>query len=160
MSWLVLEEDVRLDRVLFSSNRMDWGTPQDLFDELNKEFDFTFDPCATVENAKCKRFATVETNGLVTPWTDERVFMNPPYGREISRWMEKASTEVMSYCPLVVCLVPSRTDTRWWHSYVWNRHEHTTYPWVRELRLLKGRLTFEGAINPAPFPSAIVVMAH
>ena len=103
-----------MNNVHFSSKTDLWGTPQYFFEKLNDEFNFTLDPCATPENAKCEKFYTKDDDGLSRSWDGERVFMNPPYGREISHWMKKASESKA----LVVCLVPSRTDTKWWHEYV------------------------------------------
>ena len=100
--------------VHFSSKTDMWSTPQEFFNDLNKEFNFTLDPCATKENAKCDKFYTINEDGLSKDWSNEVVFMNPPYGRGISSWIEKASKEDAT----VVCLIPARTDTRWWHDYV------------------------------------------
>ncbi len=131
--------------VHFSSLTNEWATPQLLFNELDAIFGgFTLDPCATRENAKCSRFFTLAENGLKQPWMG-KVFMNPPYGREIGKWVGKAWEE--SLCgALVVCLLPARVDTRWWHQYA--RHGHVHF--------LRGRLKFGDARNSAPFPSAIV----
>ncbi len=133
--------------VHFSSDRDDWATPQAFFDKLNDEFNFTLDPCCTHESAKCEKHYTVEDDGLSKSWSGETVFMNPPYGREIGRWMEKAHMEA-SAGALVVCLVPSRTDTEWWH-------EHAMC--ADEVRFVRGRLKFGDGANSAPFPSAVVV---
>jgi site-specific DNA-methyltransferase (adenine-specific) len=100
--------------VHFSSETDLWSTPQDFFERLDDEFHFTLDPCATIDNAKCQRFFTVEDDGLAQNWDGERVFMNPPYGRGIGAWVKKAYESKA----LVVCLLPARTDTRWWHDYV------------------------------------------
>jgi phage N-6-adenine-methyltransferase len=132
----------------FSSATVEWSTPQWLFDALDAEFGFTLDPCSTHENAKCHRHFTMEENGLLRDWTDERVFMNPPYGEEIGPWMAKAHGAATHDRATVVCLVPARTDTEWWHSYAMKH----------EVRLLKGRLKFGECKDPAPFPSAIIVM--
>jgi site-specific DNA-methyltransferase (adenine-specific) len=132
--------------VHFSSATDDWATPQWLFDALQREFAFTLDPCATVENAKCHRFFTREHDGLSQSWGDDVVFMNPPYGAMISRWMWKAYESARKGAT-VVCLVPARTDTAWWHDYAMKG----------EVRLLRGRLKFGNATNSAPFPSAIVI---
>src|SRR3990167_5858829 len=110
-----------------------WETPQDFFDNLNKEFNFTLDPCCTKETAKCEKYYTENEDGLLQDWAGERVFCNPPYGHKISKWIEKAYTESQKGC-LVVCLIPSRTDTRWW----WN------YCTKGEIRFIKGRLKFKG----------------
>ena len=100
------------NKVHFSSQTVEWPTPQGLFNKLNTEFKFTLDPCATHENAKCKTYFTKEDDGLEQEWGQENVFMNPPYGREISDWMKKAYQSSRKGAT-VVCLVPARTDTRW-----------------------------------------------
>lgn len=135
-----------LNESLYSSNKMDWETPQFLFDRLHAEFGFTLDVCATDENAKCKRFYTTETDGLAQDWCGI-AWMNPPYGREIAKWVKKAYESSQEGC-VCVCLVPVRSDTRWWHEYVMRS---------AEIRLLSKRLSFEGSSNKAPFPVAIVV---
>lgn len=122
------------------------ATPQEFFNRLNDEFNFTVDVCATPENAKCNRYYTKQDDGLSHDWVGN-VWMNPPYGREIGLWMEKANKAAKSGAT-VVCLVPARTDTAWWHEHV-IKHE---------VRFIKGRLKFGGAKNSAPFPSAVVVM--
>lgn len=132
---------------MFSSKSDEWSTPQGFFDKLHAEFDFCLDPCATQENAKCVLYYTVEDNGLAQPWLGQRVFMNPPYGRNvIDRWMKKAYEESQRGA-LVVCLVPSRTCTRWFHDYAMKG----------EVRFIRGRLKFGGSKNSAPFPSALVI---
>ena len=140
---------MRLNRSVFTSDSSEWETPQDLFDDLNFEFNFTLDPCATKKNAKCKNFFTNKENGLLKSWVGEVVFMNPPYGRDIKDWVKKAWMEAQFFgnCT-VVCLLPSRTDTKWWHDYVIR---------AQDIRFIKGRLKFSGHKNSAPFPSAIVV---
>ena len=137
------------DSVHYSSKTNEWGTPQDTFDKLNEEFNFTLDPCATKYNAKCPKFYTKEDDGLSQDWGGERVFMNPPYGRTINKWIEKAYKESLKGAT-VVCLIPSRTDTRYWHDYI--------FPYA-EIRFLKGRVKFgkNGIYAPAPFPSAIAI---
>ena len=132
--------------VHFSSLSKEWTTPNELFHALNAEFGFTLDPCSTHANAKCVRHFTREENGLTRTWGKAIVFMNPPYGREIAHWMKKAY-ESSCYGATVVCLVPSRTDTRWWHEYAM----------LGEIRFLMGRLKFGKSTNSAPFPSAIVI---
>ena len=133
--------------VHFSSKSYEWPTPQWLYDQLNAEFSFTLDPCATPENAKCQTFFTASDDGLKQDWSGHTVFMNPPYGRQIGRWVQKAHESALNGST-VVCLLPSRTDTRWWHDYVL---KHT-------VRFLKGRLCFGDKEGCAPFPSAIVIM--
>lgn len=123
-----------------------WGTPQWLFDELNNQFNFTCDVCATKDNAKCSNYYTIENDGLQKEWNGT-CWMNPPYGREIGKWVKKASE---SNCT-TVCLLPARTDTKWFHDYVLNK---------AEIRFLRGRLKFEGiqvGSGAAPFPSMIVI---
>jgi len=129
---------------LFSSASLEWSTPPEFYNKLNKIFRFTLDPCATAENAKCKKYFTKEQNGLAQSWKGERVFMNPPYGDEIGKWMKKAYEERI----LAVCLVPARTDTAWFHDYCFR---------ANYLVFLRGRLKFEGAKTSAPFPSCLVI---
>ncbi|MCU6709327.1 phage N-6-adenine-methyltransferase [Paenibacillus sp. J5C_2022] len=134
--------------VLFSSETDLWPTPQTFYDDLHAEFNFTLDPCATTDNAKCPIFFTKEDDGLMQEWATHTVFMNPPYGREIANWIRKAYEESRKGAT-VVCLVPARTDTRWFHDYVYGKAE--------EIRFVKGRLKFGDAKNSAPFPSMVVV---
>lgn len=136
----------KFHKIHFSSKTVEWSTPQEVFDELDKEFDFTLDPCATDENAKCDRYFTSEDDGLKQDWGKERIFLNPPYGRDISKWMKKAYSASQKGAT-VVCLPPARTDTKWWHDYAMKG----------EIFLIKGRLKFGNAKNSAPFPSAVVV---
>lgn len=99
-----------INDAMFSSNTNEWATPQAFFDELNKEFDFTLDPCATPQNAKCARYFTKEIDGLAQSWRGEVVFCNPPYGRDISKWVAKAYAETLSGgAKLVVLLIPATT---------------------------------------------------
>ena len=104
-----------MNKGLFTSNTAEWATPQDFFDKLDAEFHFTLDPCCTHENAKCKKHYTIAENGLQQDWTGERVFCNPPYGRKIGEWVKKAHD---SKC-LTVMLLPARTDTKWFHEYIY-----------------------------------------
>jgi len=136
----------RLNRGMFTSNSGEWETPQFFFDKLNRIFNFTLDPCATKENAKCKCFYTIEDNGLEQSWKGHRVFMNPPYGNDIVHWVKKANDECTD--ALIIGLLPARVDTVWWHTYC-TSHFHT---------FLKGRLRFSGR-GSATFPSAIVIFA-
>jgi phage N-6-adenine-methyltransferase len=128
--------------VHFRSESCEWATPQDLFDQLNAEFGFETDVCATAENAKCSAYFTKEQDGLRQEWKGV-CWMNPPYGREIGKWVKKAYESNAT----VVCLLPARTDTRWWHDYCAKG----------EIRFLKGRLSFNG-FGTAPFPSAVVIL--
>ncbi|GEA16775.1 DNA N-6-adenine-methyltransferase of bacteriophage [Moorella sp. E308F] len=134
-----------INKGLFSSASDEWETPQELFDQLNEEFHFDLDPCATPQNAKCAQFFTKKENGLKQDWFGT-VFMNPPYGREIKQWVQKAYEEAEKGCT-VVCLLPARTDTSWFHDYCLKG----------EIRFLRGRLKFGSAKNSAPFPSMIVI---
>ena len=136
-----------MNGVHFSMKTNEWTTPQYLYDELNDEFGFTLDPCCTIQSAKCDKFYTKEENGLIQDWSKDVVFMNPPYGREIPKWIAKAYVESLSGA-IVVCLIPSRTDTKYWHEFI--------FPYA-EIRFIKGRLKFGGHKNAAPFPSAIVI---
>lgn len=131
--------------VHFSSKTDLWATPQVFFDELDNEFHFETDVCALPENAKCKRYFTPQQDGLSQEW-DGVCWMNPPYGRDISKWMKKAYKSSL-HGATVVCLVPSRTDTKWFHDFAMKG----------EIRFVKGRLKFGGCKNSAPFPSAVVV---
>ena len=131
--------------VHFSSKTDDWYTPQDFYDEWDKKYDFTLDVCASKENAKCEKFFTKEQDGLSQKW-EGVCWMNPPYGREIIHWMKKAYESSLQGAT-VVCLVPARTDTKWWHDYAMKG----------DITFIKGRLRFGGAKNSAPFPSAVVV---
>jgi phage N-6-adenine-methyltransferase len=131
--------------VHFSSKTDLWATPQDLYDKYHARYLFELDVCATAENAKCSRYFTIEDDGLAQEWRG-RCWMNPPYGREIGAWMAKAWSSAAAGA-LVVCLVPARTDTAWWHDYAIKG----------EVEFLRGRLKFGGHKNSAPFPSAVVV---
>ncbi len=133
--------------LMFSSKSMEWSTPQDFFDKLDEEFDFTLDPCCTIESAKCKKFYTAEDNGLIQDWNKERVFCNPPYGRKIHLWVEKCYKESKKRT-LIVMLIPSRTDTKYFHDFIYGK---------AELRFVKGRLKFGNGVAPAPFPSMVVI---
>lgn len=137
-----------VSKTLFSSATNEWATPQDFYNILNKEFNFTLDPCATRQNAKCNKYFTIDDNGLEQDWSNDIVFMNPPYGREIKNWVEKAYKESVKGA-VVVCLIPARTDTRYWHDWIFNK--------ASEIRFVKGRLKFGGEKNSAPFPSAVIV---
>ena len=134
---------------MFSSNTDQWETPQVFFDKLNSEFGFTLDPCAEEQNHKCALYFTKEIDGLSQSWAGHRVFCNPPYGKEIKAWIEKSFREVYTgEAELVVMLVPARTDTAWFHDYIYNKSE---------IRFIKGRLKFGNSKNSAPFPSMVVV---
>jgi phage N-6-adenine-methyltransferase len=132
----------------FSSATDNWATPPDVFAALDAEFLFTLDACASAGNAKCGRFFTAADDGLTQSWAPATTWMNPPYGRGIREWMAKAADEAEQGAT-VVCLVPARTDTKWWHEHVMAR--------ASEVRFVRGRLKFGAGLAPAPFPSALVV---
>ena len=132
---------------LFTSATDEWPTPRAFFEQMAAEFGpLELDVCATPANAKCASFYTRADDGLAQPWAPARCWMNPPYGRTIGLWMRKAYEESQRGA-LVVCLVPARTDTAWWHDYAAKG----------QVRFLRGRLRFEGGKHSAPFPSAVVV---
>lgn len=132
--------------VIFSRDTDNWATPQWLFDELDNEFHFTLDACASSENAKCKTFFSKVQDGLQQDWSGT-VWCNPPYGRQIAKWVEKAS-DAASKGNTVVMLIPARTDTAWFHDYVYGK---------AEVRFVRGRVKFGDAKYNAPFPSMIVI---
>lgn len=142
-----------MNAVHFSSASTEWSTPQDFFDQLNAEFGFTLDVCASKENAKCEFFYSPANDGLEQFWAQDAkklggaIWMNPPYGRGIGVWVSKASAAAQNGAT-VVCLLPARTDTRWWHDYIQDK---------AEVRFVRGRLKFGGAKNSAPFPSVVVI---
>lgn len=128
--------DKNTQQVMFSSKTDLWETPQNLFDELNQEFNFTLDVCATPENAKCENYYTKEQDGLSMPWIGT-VWCNPPYGRQIGSWVRRALLASTAGAT-VVMLLPARTDTRWFHDYIYKRENV-------EVRFIRGRLKFGGA---------------
>lgn len=130
------------------SSKDDWRTPKDLFIALNTEFHFTLDPCSTHENTLCEKHYTKEEDGLSQNWGGEIVFMNPPYGKEIGKWIQKAYQESLNNA-IVVCLIPSRTDTSYWHKYI--------FPYAAKILFIRRRLHFSNSKREAGFPSAIVV---
>lgn len=131
---------------LLSSSTDQWATPRAFFDQWDARFRFELDVCADAGNAKCRRYFSADDDGLAQEWAPFRCWMNPPYGREIGRWMQKALEESRRGA-LVVCLVPARTDTAWWHDYA--MHGRVVF--------VRGRLRFGEAKNSAPFPSAVVI---
>ena len=136
-----------MNDVMFSSKSDEWSTPQDVFDNLDAEFHFNLDPCCTHENRKCENHYTKEDNGLKHSWGGYSVFCNPPYSN-IAEWVEKCYREGTKDNTTVVLLIPSRTDTKYFHNFIYNR---------AEIRFVKGRLKFGGHSNSAPFPSMIVI---
>lgn len=132
--------------LMFSSKTDLWATPQDFFDALDKEFRFETDVCALPENAKCAHYFTPVQDGLAQEWTGV-CWCNPPYGRKIGDWVKKAAESAKAGA-VVVMLLPARTDTRWFHDYIYGK---------AETRFVKGRLKFGDATESAPFPSMVVV---
>ena len=141
--------NAKVQKVVFSSQTGEWETPQDFFDKLNWRYGpFTLDPCATPDTAKCRRFFTKEDDGLEQDWGGFTVFVNPPYGKGIGKWLKKGYESGCQPDTKVVMLIPARTDTKYWHDYVMR---------ASEVYFVKGRLKFGGSLNSAPFPSAVVV---
>lgn len=151
-----------MNKVLVSSGKDDWETPKSFFEQLDKEFHFTLDPCSSHENAKCKKHYTIEDDGLCKSWEGETVFCNPPYSVKggQDKWVKKCYEESKKFDTVVVALIPARTDTNRFHEYIWNGK-------AKEIRFIKGRICFEidgkpildknGKPMPAPFPSMVVV---
>lgn len=139
-----------MTKIHLKSNCHDWETSQELFDLLDSIFHFTLDPCATAENAKCKKYYTIQDDGLSKSWAGERVFVNPPFGHQISKWVKKSFLE--SKNALVVLLLPVRTDTSYWHEYIFDK---------ASVYFIKGRLYFnlhnEVSKWRSTFPAAIIV---
>lgn len=134
-----------------SSKSNEWATPKALFAELDAEFHFTLDPCATAENAKCKKFYTQKEDGLAQDWMGERVFCNPPYRIAIKHWVKKCAEEAQKPGTLVVMLIPARTDTQYFHQHIYHK---------AEIRFLPGRLHFNDGSGGAPFPSMVVIFRN
>jgi len=133
---------------LYSSASEEWPTPQSFFAALDREFNFTLDPCATTENAKCPVYFTKAVDGLAQDWGRHTVFCNPPYGRSMQMWTRKCY-EASRQGALVVLLAHSRTDTRWFHDWVYGK--------ASEIRFVRGRLKFGQSTTSAPFPSLVAV---
>lgn len=136
--------------VMFSSATDMWETPQEFFDKLDQEFHFTLDVYAVPENAKCHAYYTPEQDGLRQPWYG-RCWCNPPYGRQVGAWVQKAFISAYRDGAAVVMLLPARTDTAWFHNYIYGN---------AEIRFIRGRLKFGGSKNAAPFPSMIVIFRN
>lgn len=144
-----------INNSIFTSNKEDWETPRALFEELNKEFNFDIDVAASNENAKLPKYYTKQENALNGVW-EGNVFCNPPYGKQLVKWVKKAYDEYeRDSNRTIVLLIPARTDTSYWHDYIFGK---------AEVRFLRGRLRFEvagqAAIDPAPFPSSIVIFMN
>lgn len=136
--------------LMFSSKTDMWETPQKLFDELDNIYHFTLDVCATKENTKTAKYFNKEIDGLTQEWLGS-CWMNPPYGREIGKWILKAKESAQLNKATVVCLLPARTDTKWFHDII--------LPYATQITFVKGRLKFGGHKNAAPFPSMIVIFS-
>jgi len=140
-----------INKALHSSKDTNWCTPQKFFDELNEEFHFTLDVAANEKSAKCEKYYSPEDDGLSAPWLGV-VFCSPPYGREIGKWVKKAHDEWQEHNTTVVMLIPSRTDTKYFHEYILGK---------AEIRFIKGRLKFtdEDGVeaDAAPFPSMVAI---
>jgi len=133
---------------VFSSKSMEWPTPRSLFEKLDKEHKFNLDPCAQSHNALCPKYFTPEDDGLIQDWQGHNAFVNPPYGRAVGHWVKKCYEETRKDNTTAVLLIPSRTDTRYWHDYVMK---------ANEIHFIKGRVKFGGGAYAAPFPSAVIV---
>lgn len=134
---------------MLGSHTHTWATPPEFFAKLDAEFGFTLDPCCVPETAKCARYYTPAEDGLAQDWSGEVVFMNPPYGRSLPAWMKKAWEESQRGAT-VVCLVPARTGSAWFHDWAMRG----------EVRYLRGRVRFilDGVRKGSPaFDSAVVV---
>lgn len=142
-----IERKSKLNSGMFSSTTNEWATPKAFFQRLNAEFHFTLDPCATPDNAKCSKYYTQADNGLEQDWSNERVFCNPPYGRDISAWVKKCHDE-SEKAEVIVMLIPARTDTSYFHDYIYHK---------AEIRFVRGRLHFNESTQGAPFPSMVVI---
>ena len=140
-----------MNKALLSSNKMDYTTPKDFFNKLNKEFNFTLDPCCYPHTALCSKYYTEEDNGLIQDWGGEVVFCNPPYGRQTVHWVKKAYDESLKPDTIVVILIPARPDVSYFHDYI--------LPYA-EIRFIRGRLKFGGLKQSAPFPSLIAVFGR
>jgi len=166
--------------LMFSSKNQAWATPRDLFRELNKKYKFTLDPCAEKDNAVCKTYFNEKQDGLKQSWKGKKVFINPPF-KDVGKWVKKAYDEVMKNgCKVAVLLIAARTDTKWYHNYVWDAKKLKFRPHVKYIQFVPGRLVFgtdkywrwvwkqkklDGKFNklygtkkknPATFPSLIV----
>lgn len=141
-----------MDNVLLSSDKMDWETPYEFFTKIDHIFHFSLDVCADDSNTKCLHFYSKEDNSLTKTWQGI-CWMNPPYGREITKWLEKASKEITKEeKTIIIALVPARTETVYHFKYV--------YPFAKAILYIAGRIRFVGATNSAPFPSELIIYAN
>lgn len=136
---------------LISSASDEWETPQDLFDELDAEYHFVLDVAASESNHKCAKYYTKAEDGLKQLWKqDGWTWCNPPYGKQIKKWVQKAYEEYLGGAKIVM-LLPARTDTMWFHKYIYG---------IAKIQFLRGRLRFSSSKVNAPFPSMIVVFGE
>lgn len=142
------DTQMTISSTLYSSRTDEWPTPRSFFAELNAEFEFTLDPCASAKNTTCPTFFTKEQDGLKQDWKRHRVFCNPPYGKTMREWARKCY-EASQRGALVVLLAHARTDTRWFHDWVYGK--------AHEIRFVRGRLKFGDGTQSAPFPSMVAV---
>lgn len=138
------------DKNRFDAKTVEWSTPFDFFNPLNKEFKFSLDVCATHKNKKVKQCYTLKQNGLIQQWKGNVCWMNPPYGRDMVKWLEKAKFELDNFDVTTVCLIPARTNTSWWHKICLK---------ASEIRFVLGRPKFGDATHGLPFPLAIVIFS-
>lgn len=139
--------------LMFSSKKQTWTTPRKLFDDLNSVFRFTLDPCASKKSALCEKFYTKKEDGLLQSWFLNRAFVNPPYKRGIlNKWVEKCALEFECYDVELVLLIPARTDTKYYHNYI--------FPKATAICFIEGRLKFGDGKAPAPFPSALIIYTN
>jgi site-specific DNA-methyltransferase (adenine-specific) len=139
-----------LQKAMVSSKSNEWDTPLDFFNELNKEFNFTLDPCCREDTAKCSKFYTINEDGLKQDWSKDIVFMNPPYGGHTGDWIKKAYEESLKGAT-VVCLIVSSTDRSYWHDWI--------FPFASQVRFIRGRIKFGNSKSTAPFASAVVIFS-
>ena len=142
--------DKTTTKIMFSHKSDEFETPKDFYEKINNIWDFTLDPAATIDNAKCKKYYTIDDDGLSKSWEGESVFLNPPYSQN-SIWVQKAYEEGQKEDTEVVVLIPARTCTKYWHNYCMK---------AQELHFIKGRLKFGNMTNSAPFPSVLVVFSN
>lgn len=136
---------------MFSSKNQSWETPKEIFEELNKDFSFTLDPCCTDKTAKCTKYYTEKEDGLKQDWSKDIVFVNPPYGKDISKWILKCYEESLRGATIVL-LIPSRTDTKYQHNII--------FEYSKVICFIQGRLKFGNSKNSAPFPSQLVIFSN
>lgn len=142
--------------MVVSKDTDEWETPDYLYKSMDDIYSFTLDVCATDNNTKCDRYYTIEEDGLKGDW-DRFNWCNPPYSRgQLERWLKRAYEETLKGNTTVV-LMPSNTDTGYFHDYVWDERVNSWYPWVDTVYMVNGRLKFSDVKNSARFPSMLVV---